>query len=204
VATEPVGENLLAGRQTSGVAQRVTEQLGPRQALVVRQWRVEDVPGLQAAVFESLDELRPWMPWAANEPLPLSERLDLVAGWRNLWDAGDRMCGMFVGDEVVGGCGLHQRIGPGGQEIGYWVRTGHTGRGYATAAARALTGMAFTMTRVDRVEIHHDIANVASGRVPAKLGFTCVGDVAHPVEAPGETGTQRIWRMLRGAWPTGR
>jgi ribosomal-protein-serine acetyltransferase len=194
----------VKAEQNRGVAQPAIEQPGPGQGLVVRQWRAEDVPGLHAAVVESLDALRPWMPWAANEPLPLSERADLVAGWRKLWDAGDRMCGMFVGEEVVGGCGLHQRIGPGGQEIGYWVRTGRTGRGYATAAARALTTMAFTMRGVDRVEIHHDVANVASGRVPAKLGFTCVGDTARPVEAPGETGTQRIWRMLRAAWSTDR
>jgi ribosomal-protein-serine acetyltransferase len=178
------------------MAEPVTEQL------VVRRWRDADVPALHEAVLASLDELRPWMPWAANEPLPLAERVDLVTGWHALWDSGDRMCGMFVGDEVVGGCGLHQRIGPGGQEIGYWVRTGRTGRGYATAAARALTDMAFTMPGVDRVEIHHDVANHASGRVPAKLGYSHVGDVAHPVEAPGETGTHSIWRMFRNSWPT--
>jgi ribosomal-protein-serine acetyltransferase len=186
---------LILRGQNRGVAQPVTEQL------VVRQWRDEDVPALQDAVLDSLNDLRPWMPWAANEPMPLAERFDLVSGWHRLWNAGDRMCGMFVGDEVVGGCGLHQRIGPGGQEIGYWVRTGCTGRGYATAAARALTDMAFTMTGVDRVEIHHDVANIASARVPAKLGYIHVGDVAHPIEAPGETGTQRVWRVLRADWP---
>ncbi|HEX6568124.1 MAG TPA: GNAT family protein [Acidimicrobiales bacterium] len=171
--------------------------------LVVRQWRTDDVPALHAAVIESVDHLRPWMPWVAKEPMSLDERLQLVDGWQRLWDAGDRMCGMFVGGEVVGGCGLHQRIGPGGQEIGYWVRVGRTGRGYATAAARALTDMAFTLPGVTHVEIHHDVANVASGRVPAKLGYTLVGDVAHPIEAPGETGTQRIWRVERAAWTAG-
>lgn len=172
--------------------------------LVVRQWRSEDVPRLHAAVLENLEHLRPWMPWIAKEPLSLDERTEMVDGWWRLWDAGDRMCGMFAGDEVVGGCGLHQRIGPGGQEIGYWVHVAHTGRGYATAAARTLTDMAFTMPGVTRVEIHHDVANPASGRVPAKLGFTHVHDVARPVEAPGETGRQSVWCMERGAWPAGR
>ncbi|HEX6417048.1 MAG TPA: GNAT family protein [Acidimicrobiales bacterium] len=169
--------------------------------LVVRRWRPEDVPRLHEAVIESLDHLRPWMPWVAKEPLSLRERGELVDGWQRLWDAGDRMCGMFVGAEVVGGCGLHQRIGPGGQEIGYWVRVGRTGRGYATGAARALTDMAFGMPRVTHTEIHHDVANLASGRVPAKLGYRHVEDVAHAVEAPGETGRQRIWRMRREDWP---
>lgn len=170
------------------------------EQLVVRQWRAGDVRLLHDAVVESIDHLRPWMPWVAKEPLSLDERLELVDGWQRLWDAGDRMCGMFLGDRVVGGCGLHQRIGPGGQEIGYWVRVGQTGHGYATAAARALTDMAFTMPGVTRVEIHHDVANSVSGRVPARLGYVHVHDVAHPIEAPGETGRQSIWRVLRDDW----
>lgn len=168
--------------------------------LVVRRWQRADVPRLHEAVLESIEHLRPWMPWVEKEPMTLDERAALVDGWAPLWDAGDRMCGMFVGDRVVGGCGLHARIGPGGQEIGYWVRVGETGRGYATAAARALTAVAFEQPAIDRVEIHHDAANVASGRVPAKLGFTWVDDVDRPIAAPGETGVHRVWRMERRAW----
>ena len=95
--------------------------------LVVRQWRADDVPLLQTAVLESLDHLRPWMPWVAKEPLSLVERTSLVEGWWRLWDAGDRMCGMFVGDLVVGGCGLHQRIGPGGQAANVAARIAEHG-----------------------------------------------------------------------------
>jgi ribosomal-protein-serine acetyltransferase len=168
--------------------------------LVVRRWRADDVPRLHEAILESLDHLRPWMPWVAKEPLSLDERRQLVEGWWPQWDAGDRMCGIFVDDHVVGGCGLHERIGPGGQEVGYWVRVGCTGRGYATAAARRLTSMAFTLPRVTHVEIHHDLANAASGRVPAKLGYTHVHDVDSPRAAPGETGVDRIWRVGHDEW----
>ncbi len=98
---------------------------------------------MHEAVIESIEHLRPWMPWIADEPQTLDQRRALVAGWQSLWDAGDRFYGMFVGDEAVGGCGLHARIGAGGLEIGYWVRVGRTGRGYATAASRQLTDLAF-------------------------------------------------------------
>lgn len=168
--------------------------------LVVRRWRADDVPRLHEAVIESLDHLRPWMPWVAKEPLSLDERRQLVAGWQPLWDAGDRMCGIFVDDQVVGGCGLHERIGPGGREIGYWIRVGCTGRGYATAAARKLTAMVFALPGVTHAEIHHDVANTASGRVPAKLGYTRVHDVERAREAPGETGVQSVWRVGRDEW----
>ena len=170
-------------------------------SLVVRRWRVEDAPLLHAAVTESMDHLRPWMPWIADEPLTLEQRRDLVAGWQALGDADDRVYGMFVGGEAVGGCGLHARIGSGGLEIGYWVRVGRTGRGYATAAARLLTDIAFAIPGIDRVEIRHDATNAASGRVPAKLGYVRVGDLHRPPVAPAETGVDHVWRMRREDWP---
>lgn len=169
----------------------------PAADLVVRRYDVADAPLLQTAVIESLDHLRPWMPWVAHEPLTLAQRTEMIAGWQPLWDSGDKMCGMFARGEVVGGCGLHRRIGPGGLEIGYWVRVGRTGRGYATEAARQLTALAFADTAVTHVEIHHDVTNVASGRIPAKLGFRLVGQIRRSPAAPAETGTEHVWRLDR-------
>jgi RimJ/RimL family protein N-acetyltransferase len=168
--------------------------------LVVRTWRPEDVPLLHEAVLDSLDHLRPWMPWIAGEPLTLAERVRLVETWARQQELGDRVFGMFVGGIAVGSCGLHPRLGPGGLEIGYWVRAGHTGRGYATRAARMLTDLCFADEAISHIEIHHDVANTASGRVPAKLGYTYVGDVTRPVQAPSETGVQSVWRARRDEW----
>lgn len=175
--------------------------VGP-DALVVRPWRVEDAPALHVAVTESVEHLRPWMPWIAEEPLTVAQRRGLIAGWQSMADAGDRVYGMFVGDDAVGGCGLHARIGPGGLEIGYWVRVGHTGRGYATAAARRLTEIAFEDPSVDRVEIRHDATNARSSRVPAKLGYVRVDDLHRPPVAPAETGVDHVWRITRDGWLT--
>jgi RimJ/RimL family protein N-acetyltransferase len=75
-----------------------------------------------------------------------------------------------------------------------------TGRGIATDAAAALTETALGLPGIDRVEIHHDAANVASGRIPAKLGYTRLSerparDLWPP--APSETGTDVIWQITR-------
>ena len=62
--------------------------------------------------------------------------------------ASDYEYGVFLADgSVVGGCGLHRRIGPSALEIGYWVHVAHTRRGIATAAAGALTAVGFGMAR---------------------------------------------------------
>ena len=70
-------------------------------------------------------------------------------------------------------------------------------RGLATEVARQLCERAFADPAVDRVEIHHDRANVASGGVPAKLGFELVGDTPQRPQSPGEEGVERVWRLSR-------
>src|SRR5258708_19942087 len=88
------------------------------------------------------------------------------------------------------------RIGDGGLEIGYWVHPAYTGRGVATAASGALTEAALALPAVDRVEIHHDLLNLASERVPAKLGYSAVGtSAARSGLAPGDCATTRMWRI---------
>ncbi|HLM63626.1 MAG TPA: GNAT family N-acetyltransferase [Acidimicrobiales bacterium] len=176
-----------------------------RGDLVMRRWRRSDVPALSAAVAESIDHLRPWMPWAAAEPLAPADREALIARWERSWETGDEFnYGLFVGGRVAGSAGLMRRIGPGGLEIGYWVHVAHVRRGLATTASTALTDVAFTQPEVTHVEIHHDLANVASGRVPARLGFRLVGDEPDEPTAPSEVGVARIWRMERAAWPRHR
>lgn len=169
--------------------------------LVLRRWTPDDAEALSAAILDSVHHLRPWMPWAAAEPITLAERRELIAGWTASWLAGtDFTYGMWVDDAVVGGCGLHARVATGGLEIGYWVHAGRLRRGYATAAAAGLTGAAFATPEIAFVEIRHDKANVPSGRVPAALGFTRIGEEPRPPEAPYDTGTSVRWRMRRETW----
>jgi len=167
----------------------------------LRHLRESDAEAFNAAVNESLEELRPWMPWAAGAPRTVAERLEVIRTWeRERATGGDESFGIFVDGEVAGACGLHRRVGPGGVEIGYWVRTADTGRGVATEAARRLCAIAFADHGIDRVEIHHDRANAASGRIPAKLGFTRVAENAEAPETSAEEGVEVVWRLTRAAW----
>jgi RimJ/RimL family protein N-acetyltransferase len=166
--------------------------------VVLRRYELDDAELLHDAITASVEHLLGWMPWAALEPLSVPDRRELIVTWREQWDAGEEFnFATFASGELVGGCGMHRRIGPGGLEIGYWTRAGCTGRGYATAAAGALTQAAFDLDRITHVEIHHDKANQASSRVPAKLGFVLVREVPDPPEAPAEVGISCEWRMKR-------
>ena len=142
--------------------------------LVVRCWEPRDAPLLKEAIDSSLDHLRPWMPWAADEPQPLAAKVALLRRFRGQFDLGqDFLYGLFSPDEseVVGGSGLHTRAGEGALEIGYWIRASRTGHGLATEATAALTRVAFDVCGVDRVQIRVDPANARSIAIPRKLGF---------------------------------
>ena len=139
--------------------------------VTLRRYRAGDVDAVFAAVTESLDHLRPWMPWAAGYTREsAAEYLDgSIRSWADGTEYG---YAILAGGNLAGSVGLMARIGPGGLEIGYWVHRACTRRGLATAGAVALAGQAFRLPGVDRVEIVHDELNVASGKIPRKLGFT--------------------------------
>jgi ribosomal-protein-serine acetyltransferase len=169
--------------------------------VTVRAWEHGDAPGLVEAVASSHDHLHPWMPWVGQPPISIPERLEWIDQTRaTLLAGGDAIYGIFLGDQVAGGSGLHRRIGEGGLEIGYWVHAGLLRRGIATTTVRILTAAAFSLPGIDRVEIHHDKANAVSARVAAAAGYRFVTEVADEPEAPGEVGIECRWRLERDQW----
>ncbi len=114
------------------------------------------------------------MDWAWDVPEPIEAVEELLGLFRTQFETGENFTyGFFTPaeTEVVGGGGLHRRVGPGAFEIGYWIRASRLRQGLVTEAAAALTRAAFDRCAVDHVEIHVDPANVASLGVAAKLGY---------------------------------
>jgi RimJ/RimL family protein N-acetyltransferase len=97
-----------------------------------------------------------------------------VKAFRANYDTGENFTyGIFAADEskLVGGTGLHPRIGPGGLEIGYWVRASATRQRIATESTALLARVGFEVCEADRIEIRIEPRNKASIGVPRKLGF---------------------------------
>jgi ribosomal-protein-serine acetyltransferase len=166
--------------------------------VTLRRWLAADSEAVCDLVLGSQEHLRPWMPWAAEfgpqDAAQFTERCEQD------WESGTAFnYAITSGGAAVGSCGLMARIGSGGLEIGYWVDAGHLRRGLASAAVAALVSAAFGLPGIDRVEIVHDEANVASSGVPRKLGFTEIARRPHPdgPETPGESGTDVVWRLTR-------
>jgi RimJ/RimL family protein N-acetyltransferase len=72
-------------------------------------------------------------------------------------------------------------------EIGYWLRTSETGKGYATEAAEAVAHLAFERLGARRVEIRCDARNRPSADVARRLGFELEGTLRRHRRAPDGT-----------------
>ena len=163
--------------------------------ILLRRYVSADVDILLATINASLEHLGPWMPWA-QAPNTRAGVRDFVASAETGWhECTDFNYGIWRGneDELVGGCGLHARIGPGALEIGYWIARKHARRGYATKAAKALTLAALSMPTVTRVEIHCDQANVHSAAIPKALGYRLDRIRNDEIAAPAEIGREMVW-----------
>jgi len=144
------------------------------ERLVIRCYEPGDAHMMHSAITGSIDHLRPWVPWARQEPKELEWMVGFIRMFRGQFDLGqDAVYGIFdkTETEQIGGTGLHNRIGKDAREIGYWINVKHANKGYATEAVRALMRVAFEIEQMQRLEIRCDPENVFSRRIPLRLGF---------------------------------
>src|ERR1700743_1289536 len=95
------------------------------ERLLLRCYEPADALKMQAAIVTSLDHLRPWIPWAREEPRELEWMLRFIRLFRGQFDLGqDAVFGIFdkAEKEQLGGTGLHNRVGKDAREIGYWIK----------------------------------------------------------------------------------
>ena len=176
------------------------------ERLLLRRPQPGDGVTLNAAVCESIDELRPWMPWARSAPTPEESERECRRMHGRFALREDLVVFVFErrqdGSEgaLLGGSGLHRidwtvpRF-----EIGYWRRTGRGGQGLIGEAVLALNRVAFDRLGARRVEIRMDARNERSARVAERAGFTFEGllrqDALDPDGQPRDT---RVYARVRG------
>ena len=144
------------------------------ERLTVRAPHYADAHEIVMAINGSLDELRPWMPWAASPVEVESTEARLRAAMAKWITREDLLVHVYLKgtSTFVVGSGLHRIDWHARKfEIGYWCRTGYAGNGYVTEATHALTAFAFQHLRANRVEIRCDTRNEKSVAVAKRCGF---------------------------------
>jgi RimJ/RimL family protein N-acetyltransferase len=156
---------------------------GPRVAL--RQWVDDD---LEAFVEMNADP----MVMATIGPVmdrPASEAL-LARISRHIDEHGFGLWCVDLGGEAIGWCGLSTPWFRDGIEIGWRLRSGSWGHGYATEAARSVLDWAFAVDGGDLDEIISFTATInhRSLAVMERIGLErdLTGDFEHPGIPPGD------------------
>ncbi|MEM7305462.1 MAG: GNAT family N-acetyltransferase [Planctomycetota bacterium] len=149
-------------------AQLLTERL------LMRVAEPDDAPEVNAAITASLAELGRWLDWARAGPGAAETRAFLVEA-RGRFEARAEvpvLCFVRDGGALCGGGGIQNiRWDERSFEIGYWLRTSQTGRGYATELTHALTDHCLRSLGAKRVEILCSDRNAASRRVAERAGY---------------------------------
>lgn len=133
------------------------------------------------AINVDRESMMPWLPWVATDNRNVAECTYVVERCRREREkAGADDFTMGILDHAgtpIGGTGLH-RIHPewSQAEIGYWVRADRRSQGLCTeAVAHLISAAVMPQERggwgLRRIEIKCAGANVASQRVPRKLGL---------------------------------
>lgn len=184
-----------------------------RDALVVRPHVIADVPGIVDGIAASLTELKRFMPWAHLPQTEQSQRARVAAASASYWRGEDCTMGIYARatasgqDLFVGSTGLHDRtLNPKGREVGYWIHSGHAGRGIATLATRCLIVYGFSYLGLTRIQCGHDVNNHASAKVNEKCGFRIEGSLRNFDRVPTSELVRDGWEasgeiVMRGLVP---
>jgi RimJ/RimL family protein N-acetyltransferase len=157
---------------------------------MLRSFRLADAPALHEAMAESIRLLRSslwFLPWVAEEPTLQSAEVRCRRAEANFLLRTDLPFLAFekATGRLVASVGLHRTDGDIPKtEVGYWVRSSETGKGYASEGVAALTSWAFQVLHAKRVELVTDERNVGSRRVAERCGFTLEGILHNVMKAP--------------------
>lgn len=159
------------------------------ERLLVRVPRQGDGAAIYEAVTASYAEFAPWLSWPERATTPERAEAEMREA------AGNFMLRKYLvfllfskgSGRLVGGLTVHHLDWhvPSG-ELGYWLRTSETGKGYMVEAARAMTDYCFRYLFMERIEIWCDTRNQASARVARRVGYTL------------EARTKNSWRDKAG------
>ena len=162
--------------------------------LLLRQQRRSRVHCLrheqQSALAESIGQLRSnlwFLPWVAEEPTLQSAEIRCRRAEANFLLRTDLSFLVFAREtsRLVASVGLHRTDWDIPKtEVGYWVRTSETGKGYASEGVAALASWALQVLHAKRVELVTDERNVGSRAVAERCGFTLEGILHNVMNAP--------------------
>lgn len=148
------------------------------ERLLIRKPIPGDGRFVYQAIQASIKELKPWMVFVQNGQTEEETELNIREAHIKFLKREDLRLLVFdkKTEAFIASSGLH-RINWEVPcfEIGYWIDTRYSGRGYMTEAVQGISDFAFEELGANRLEIRCDVDNSKSRAIPERLGFQLEG-----------------------------
>lgn len=149
--------------------------------LLLRYWEPSDAEALLAGLQNSRDTYSPWLQWAQTDNRTIAECIFNIERFRRARETAADTFALGIFDrhtgQPVGGTSLHRMDhATHHAEVGYFIFADRRRQGLCSEAVAGLISWAFSHQNAGgwglrRIEIFCAAANIASQRVPQKLGL---------------------------------
>ncbi len=129
------------------------------ERLLIRIPKPGDGKAVYNAIQNSINELKPWMPFVHSEQSEEQCEVNTRNAYTEFISRNDLRLHIFIKEtgEFIGSSGLHRINWDIPKfEIGYWIDTRYSGKGYITEAVQGISNFAFGELKARRVEIRCD------------------------------------------------
>ena len=171
--------------------------------LMLRPFRRRDVAALHEAIDVSINDLQAWLPWVEGYDKAVSQRFvrESVAAWaeRRAFDFTVRTLDdpqRHLGNVSVWHTSTQNKIG----EVGYWIRSDETGKGYGAEATAKAVQIGFEELELHKVQLRIAVGNERSESIARGLAFTFEGTLRDEVKIGKEWLDHTVWSLLADEW----
>ncbi|MBX0356100.1 GNAT family N-acetyltransferase [Halobacillus sp. Nhm2S1] len=148
------------------------------ERLILKMPEPGDGTVVNAAIQRSVNELKPWLGFVQETPTVEDTESNAREAHAKFLLRQNLRYLVFLKEDMtfVGSTGFHRMDWDVSKfEIGYWMDTAHSGKGYMREAVDALTAYALNDLGGARVEIRCESENKKSRVIPESLGFELEG-----------------------------
>jgi ribosomal-protein-serine acetyltransferase len=135
-----------------------------------------DADALFAIIDRDRNHLREWLPWVDGNTDPIHS-LNFIRGSNELHQRNLGFnAAIWDQNEICGIIGYHPIDWANKTVmIGYWIEEKKQGRGLVTVGTQLMVSYAFSILKLNRVEIRCATGNTRSSAIPLRLGFVREG-----------------------------
>lgn len=172
---EEVLRNIIAKICPNNKKHLTESIVGERIKLLRPKYNIKTAQAIFSVIDKCRNEFLPWLGWvkhtnSADDSLKFLETVD------NDWkDNNQFVYEIVLNDRLIGLISIiniawqHKRA-----EIGYWLDTEHTKKGYMSEAVNLIEKELFNQG-FNKIVIHTDVLNTKSANIPIRLGYKLEG-----------------------------